>query len=114
MVLSRSLVEYSSHPGLVHFKRLIGMHPGADEIFWSTLVFNIPGYTQKLSRQGWYMRWNPYGWGHSWEPVGGSAPGVSARGQSGGGRNLAPKWTVSARMLTTVGASVLSLRGARF
>jgi len=65
VVLTRELAEYATGPGLGHFKRLIGMHTAADEIFWATLVLNIPNFTQKISKQGWYIRWTPGGTGHS-------------------------------------------------
>jgi len=65
VVLTRELVRYAAGPGLMPFKQLIGMHAGADEIFWPTLVLNIPNFTQKVSRQRWYMKWDPAGTGHS-------------------------------------------------
>jgi len=34
------------------------MHTAADEIFWATLVLNIPNFTPRISRRGgWYIRW---------------------------------------------------------
>jgi len=65
VVLTRELAQYATSPGLMHFQRLVALHAGADEIFWPTLVLNIPNFTQKISRQGWYIRWDPSSTGHS-------------------------------------------------
>jgi len=69
VILTRELVEYVSHPDMADFKRLIGMHPGSDEIFWSTLVFNIPNFTQRISEQGWYTCWDHMPNDHSPETI---------------------------------------------
>eukprot|EP00445_Apocalathium_hangoei_P002780 CAMPEP_0203847472 /NCGR_PEP_ID=MMETSP0359-20131031/5032_1 /ASSEMBLY_ACC=CAM_ASM_000338 /TAXON_ID=268821 /ORGANISM="Scrippsiella Hangoei, Strain SHTV-5" /LENGTH=562 /DNA_ID=CAMNT_0050762931 /DNA_START=83 /DNA_END=1767 /DNA_ORIENTATION=+ len=69
VILTRELVTYATSPGLAHFKRLIGMHAAADEIFWPTLVLNIPNFTQKISRQGWFVTWSPGATDHSPETL---------------------------------------------
>jgi len=69
MVLTREVVEYATMPALAQYRRLIGMHAAADEIFWTTLVLNIPGFKQSVSRQSWYIHWKPGGWTHSPETV---------------------------------------------
>merc|ERR1719401_3402773 len=65
VILTREMAEYATAPGLEHFKRLVGMHAAADEIFWPTLVLNIPNFTQRISKQGWYIRWNKDSSSHS-------------------------------------------------
>merc|ERR1719373_658364 len=56
-------------PGLEHFKRLVGMHAAADEIFWPTLVLNIPNFTQQVSKQHWFVRWTSGSTSHSPELI---------------------------------------------
>lgn len=69
LILTRELVDYATRPSLMHFRRLVGMHSAADEIFWATLVLNIPGFTQKLGGQTWFIHWNPHAKGHSPETL---------------------------------------------
>jgi len=57
MIVTRELVKYALGPGLVSYRKLVGMHIGADEIFWQTLVLNIPSFAQTVSQQGWFLRW---------------------------------------------------------
>uniref|UniRef100_A0A7S2NJM2 Uncharacterized protein n=1 Tax=Alexandrium andersonii TaxID=327968 RepID=A0A7S2NJM2_9DINO len=57
MAVTRELVKYALSPKLLPYRKLIGTHVGADEIFWQTLVLNIPKFAQNVSRQGWYIRW---------------------------------------------------------
>mmetsp|Transcript_94274 Transcript_94274/g.272454 ORF Transcript_94274/g.272454 Transcript_94274/m.272454 type:complete len:353 (+) Transcript_94274:295-1353(+) len=68
VILTRELVEYANRPDMADFKRLIGMHMGS-EIFWSTLVFNIPNFTQRISEQGWYTCWDHMPNDHSPETI---------------------------------------------
>merc|ERR1719245_2640486 len=65
MIVTRELVQYAVSPELLPFRTLVSTHIGADEIFWQTLVLNIPGFTQKVSQQGWFMRWGHGKTGHS-------------------------------------------------
>lgn len=65
MILPRELVRYAMLPELNDFKRFIGMHDAADEIFWATLVLNIPGLTRTINPQTWFMYRSPTNWGHS-------------------------------------------------
>lgn len=65
VVLTRQLAAYALMPELLQFRRLIGMHAAADELFWPTLVLNIPNFTQSLSQQGWYLHWKPGSTDHS-------------------------------------------------
>lgn len=65
VVLTRQLAAYALMPELLQFRRLIGMHAAADELFWSTLVLNIPNFTQSLSQQGWYLHWKTGSTDHS-------------------------------------------------
>lgn len=69
MILTREVVEYAVSPQLNHFKRLIGMHSAADEIFWATLLLNIPQFTQEVGEQIWYIYWDPSGVSHSPETL---------------------------------------------
>lgn len=62
-VLTRELVQYATSPQLQPFRQLISAHTAADEIFWATMVLNIPGLNQSISPQGWFMQWT--GEGHS-------------------------------------------------
>lgn len=64
MILTRELVQYTLNPQLLDFKRFISMHSASDEIFWATLVLNIPGFKQTLSSQGWFQ-YRPPNSGHS-------------------------------------------------
>lgn len=64
MILTRELVEYATSPKLLNFRKMISMHSAADEIFWATLILNIPHFSQKISQQGWYQRWEAH-IGHS-------------------------------------------------
>jgi len=65
VVLTRELVDYATGPKLGNFKKLIAMHAAADETFWGTLVLNIPKFTPRLSRQGWFIHWPPKSTNHS-------------------------------------------------
>lgn len=56
-VLTREMVQYATSPKLASFRRLIAMHAASDEIFWSTLVLNIPGFTQDIGQQNWFEFW---------------------------------------------------------
>mmetsp|Transcript_43857 Transcript_43857/g.136544 ORF Transcript_43857/g.136544 Transcript_43857/m.136544 type:complete len:416 (+) Transcript_43857:137-1384(+) len=58
MILTRELVQYAVQPSLVHFRRMIGMHAATDEIFWGTLVLNIPGFQQSVGHQSWFVQWS--------------------------------------------------------
>jgi hypothetical protein len=69
VVLTRELVQYAVSPELKDFRRLIGMHSAADEIFWSTLVLNIPNFTQSLGQQSWFEIWPVGSTGHSPETL---------------------------------------------
>lgn len=65
MILTREFVGYALNPDLKDFKQLISMHSAADEIFWATLVLNIPNFKQTISPQGWFQ-YRPFsGTGHS-------------------------------------------------
>jgi len=57
MVVTRELVKYALSPQLFHYRKLVGMHVGADEIFWQSLILNIPNFKQTVSQQGWFIRW---------------------------------------------------------
>mmetsp|Transcript_69527 Transcript_69527/g.197020 ORF Transcript_69527/g.197020 Transcript_69527/m.197020 type:complete len:529 (-) Transcript_69527:111-1697(-) len=57
MAITRELVRYALSPQLLHYRKLVGLHLGADEIFWQTLVLNIPLFGQGVSKQGWFLRW---------------------------------------------------------
>jgi hypothetical protein len=57
VILTRELVDYALSPGISNFKRLVGAHMGADEMFWQTLVLNIPNFTQRVQSHGWFIRW---------------------------------------------------------
>jgi hypothetical protein len=56
-VLTREMVQYATSPELASFRRLIAMHAASDEIFWSTLVLNIPDFSQDIGHQNWYEFW---------------------------------------------------------
>jgi len=64
VVLTREMVKYATSPALQPYRQLLSAHKAADEIFWATLALNIPGFTQTVSPQGWYMQWTA-GHGHS-------------------------------------------------
>lgn len=55
--LTRELVKYALSPELMPFRKLVGMHQGSDEMFWQSLVTNIPNFTQTVSQRGWYIQW---------------------------------------------------------
>uniref|UniRef100_A0A7S4QXL4 protein xylosyltransferase n=1 Tax=Alexandrium monilatum TaxID=311494 RepID=A0A7S4QXL4_9DINO len=57
MAVTREFVKYALSPKLLPYRKLVGMHVGADEIFWQTLVLNIPNFKQNVSQQGWYIKW---------------------------------------------------------
>lgn len=61
MAVTRELAEYALSPELASFRRLVSMHAASDEIFWATLVLNIPNFTQDVAAQKWYMRWSDDG-----------------------------------------------------
>lgn len=64
--MTRDLAQYAVAPELGQFRRLIGMHYAADEIFWATLVLNIPNFAQTVSQSpAWYIHWDVYKLGHS-------------------------------------------------
>jgi len=65
MILSRELVQYAMQPELDAFKRLVGMHAAADEIFWATMVLNIPRFPRTINPQSWFMFRSPANNGHS-------------------------------------------------
>jgi len=69
IILSRELAAYATSPELRDYKQLIGMHAAADEIFWATLVLNIPGFTQGIGSMSWYIHWNAGKPGHSPETL---------------------------------------------
>jgi len=61
-VLTRELCEYVSQPGLADFKKLLSFRWGADEMFWATLVSNIPNFTQRIEPTSmWFKRWQGHG-----------------------------------------------------
>uniref|UniRef100_A0A7S1PK25 protein xylosyltransferase n=1 Tax=Alexandrium catenella TaxID=2925 RepID=A0A7S1PK25_ALECA len=64
-ILPRELVEYAMLPDLLHFKRMVGMHVAADEIFWATLVLNIPEFSRTINPQSWFMYRSAANTGHS-------------------------------------------------
>jgi len=57
VIVTRELASYATSSGLKSFKEVIGTHAAADEIFWPTLVLNIPDFPQNVSTQGWYVHW---------------------------------------------------------
>lgn len=65
MILPRELIQYVMQPELDVFKRLMAMHVAADEIFWATLVLNIPGFSRTINPQNWFMFRSPDNFGHS-------------------------------------------------
>jgi len=65
LIVPRELVEYTALPELQPFKQLVGMHIAADEIFWATLVLNIPGFSLTINPQSWFMFRSPTNFGHS-------------------------------------------------
>lgn len=69
MILTREVVEYATHPGLAAYRRLISMHAAADEIFWATLVLNIPNFSQGISQHQWFMHWSATSGDHSPETL---------------------------------------------
>lgn len=69
VVLTRELVQYAVSPELAAFRRFVSMHSAADEIFWATLVLNIPNYTHGVSPQDTYMSWRPGSNSHSPETL---------------------------------------------
>jgi hypothetical protein len=61
-ILTRELCEYVAQPGLADFKMLMSFRWGADEMFWPTLIANIPNFTQKVDPASmWYKRWQGHG-----------------------------------------------------
>lgn len=64
-ILPRELVQYAMQPELDSFKRLVGMHIASDELFWATLVLNIPNFQWTLNPQSWFMYRSPTNDGHS-------------------------------------------------
>jgi hypothetical protein len=71
VVLTRELAEYAVSPELASFRRFIGLHAAADEIFWGTLVLNIPGFnvSEEIGTQNWFEKWQPGSVGHSPETL---------------------------------------------
>lgn len=57
VAVTRELAEYALAPGLKPFRQVIAAHLGADELFWQTLVLNIPNFTQAVARQRWFIEW---------------------------------------------------------
>jgi len=57
VVLTREVVKYALSSELLPFRKLMGMHLGSDELFWQTLVLNIPGFRQNVSEGGWFIKW---------------------------------------------------------
>jgi hypothetical protein len=61
-ILTRELCEYVAHPDLADFKKLMSFRWGADEMFWPTLIANIPNFTQSVSPASmWFKRWQGHG-----------------------------------------------------
>jgi hypothetical protein len=61
-ILTRELCEYVAHPDLADFKKLMSFRWGADEMFWPTLIANIPNFSQKVAPASmWYKRWQGHG-----------------------------------------------------
>eukprot|EP00405_Crypthecodinium_cohnii_P034764 CAMPEP_0206531628 /NCGR_PEP_ID=MMETSP0325_2-20121206/3871_1 /ASSEMBLY_ACC=CAM_ASM_000347 /TAXON_ID=2866 /ORGANISM="Crypthecodinium cohnii, Strain Seligo" /LENGTH=413 /DNA_ID=CAMNT_0054027893 /DNA_START=182 /DNA_END=1421 /DNA_ORIENTATION=+ len=58
VILTRELVEYSAKPALIDFKRIMSLRIESDESFWATLILSIPGMTQSISQQGWFISWD--------------------------------------------------------
>jgi len=65
MILPRELVEYAMLPELDDLKRLVSMHAAADEVFWATLVLNVPDFSRTINPQTWFMFRSPSNFGHS-------------------------------------------------
>mmetsp|Transcript_48595 Transcript_48595/g.106167 ORF Transcript_48595/g.106167 Transcript_48595/m.106167 type:complete len:484 (+) Transcript_48595:98-1549(+) len=63
-ILTREMIQYATSPELQPYRTLLSLHAASDEIFWATLVINIPNFTQSVSPQGWYMEWSSAS-GHS-------------------------------------------------
>jgi len=62
MVITRELAQYATGSELEDFRRLVSMHSASDEMFWATMVLNIPNFTQTISPQGWFMTWTKDCW----------------------------------------------------
>jgi hypothetical protein len=61
-ILTRDLCEYVAHPDLADFKKLMSFRWGADEMFWPTLIANIPNFSQKVAPASmWFKRWQGHG-----------------------------------------------------
>jgi hypothetical protein len=69
MILTREVVEYATHPGLAAYRHLVSMHAAADEIFWATMVLNIPNFSQGISQHQWFMHWSANSGDHSPETL---------------------------------------------
>mmetsp|Transcript_117150 Transcript_117150/g.250329 ORF Transcript_117150/g.250329 Transcript_117150/m.250329 type:complete len:457 (-) Transcript_117150:117-1487(-) len=65
VAVTRELVQYALSPELRDYRTLVGTHFAADEIFWQSMVLNIPNFTQPVSPQGWFIRWGHGKTGHS-------------------------------------------------
>jgi len=65
VILTRELVQYALSEELLPYHRLVSLRPAADEIFWQTLVLNIPRFSQRITSQGWFEKWSSTRQGHS-------------------------------------------------
>jgi len=62
-VLTRELCEYATQADLADYKKLLSMRWGADELFWATLVSNIPHFPPGAAQPAsmWFKRWQGHG-----------------------------------------------------
>lgn len=61
-VFTRELAEYAVAPELAPFRKLVSLRWGADELFWPTLVSNIPELSQRVVPHSlWFKRWDGHG-----------------------------------------------------
>jgi len=62
-VLTRDLCEYVTQADLADYKKLMSMRWGADELFWATLVSNIPRFPPGAAQPAsmWFKRWQGHG-----------------------------------------------------
>lgn len=61
-ILTRELCEYVADPRLADFKQLMSFRWGADEMFWPTLIANIPNFSQRVAPASmWFKRWQGHG-----------------------------------------------------